>query len=189
MELRQVLRDLRQNVGVALAALVLCVVVGGAAAFLPKAHYQASVQVLIQPAPNSQATDAIPVIQTILPQLPTEATDSTTLAKARELLVAAGPGRRCHRLRRRRHLVGHPHHQCHQPEPEHGGGHDQRGGGRGQGPAARGRAVHHGRLAVAGPGPVVAHQPPHAHPHRGVRLRCHPGRVRSPCGRPASAAA
>ena len=86
MELRQVLRDLRQNVGVALAVLVLCVVAGGAAAFVPKAHYQSTLQVLVQPATNVPATDSIPVIEAVLPQLPTEATDSATVAKARATL-------------------------------------------------------------------------------------------------------
>ena len=41
MEIRQLIRDVRRNLVVALAAFVLCVLAGGAAAFLPAKHYTA----------------------------------------------------------------------------------------------------------------------------------------------------
>ena len=88
MELRQVLRDVRQNIWVALAALVVCVVVGGAAALVPKGHYQASVTVLVQPASDADASNAVPIIQLILPQLPALATDPNLVAAARDTLSA-----------------------------------------------------------------------------------------------------
>ncbi len=42
MEIRQLIRDVRHNLVVALAAFVVCVVIGGAAAFLPAKQYAAS---------------------------------------------------------------------------------------------------------------------------------------------------
>ena len=42
MEIRQLIRDVRQNLVVAMAAFVLCVLAGAAAAFLPAKHYTAS---------------------------------------------------------------------------------------------------------------------------------------------------
>ena len=87
MEIRQLIRDVRRNLGVALAAFVLCVAVGGAAAFLPAKHYVASTLVAVQPANNSSASSSSggpsAVIPLIAPQLPAEATSDTNLAIAR----------------------------------------------------------------------------------------------------------
>jgi len=55
MEIRQLIRDVRRNLAVALAAFVLCVVAGGAAAFLPPKHYTATTLVAVQPAPGAIA--------------------------------------------------------------------------------------------------------------------------------------
>jgi capsular exopolysaccharide synthesis family protein len=85
MEIRQLIRDVRRNLVVALAAFVLCVAVGGAAAFLPAKHYSASTLVAVQPTPGSSfnSSNASAVISIIAPQLPAEATSATNLAKAR----------------------------------------------------------------------------------------------------------
>ena len=42
MEISQVIRDVRRNLAVALGVFILCVVIGGAAAFLPAKKYTAS---------------------------------------------------------------------------------------------------------------------------------------------------
>jgi len=85
MEIRQLIRDVRRNLVVALAAFVVCVAVGGAAAFLPAKHYAASTLVAVQPANNSTigtGGDPSAVISIIAPQLPAEATSATNLAIA-----------------------------------------------------------------------------------------------------------
>ena len=56
MEIRQLIRDVRRNLVVAMAAFVLCVVAGGAAAFLPAKHYTASTLVAVQAAPSAIGT-------------------------------------------------------------------------------------------------------------------------------------
>ena len=58
MEIRQLIRDVRRNLAVALAAFVLCVVAGGAAAFLPAKQYSASTLVAVQAAPGAISTSS-----------------------------------------------------------------------------------------------------------------------------------
>src|ERR1700686_3417028 len=84
MEIRQLIRDVRHNLVVALAAFVACVVIGGAAAFLPAKQYAASTLLTIQPAPGFGVTNsnAGAVISIIGPQLPAEATSDSNLARA-----------------------------------------------------------------------------------------------------------
>jgi capsular exopolysaccharide synthesis family protein len=87
MEIRQVIRDVRRNIAVALAVFVLCVVIGGAAAFLPPKKYTAITLVAAQPAANAVAQQdpaaASQVIPIIVPQMPDEATSNSNLAVAR----------------------------------------------------------------------------------------------------------
>ena len=52
MEIRQLIRDVRRNLVVALAAFVLCVVAGAAAAFLPAKHYTATTSWPCSPRPG-----------------------------------------------------------------------------------------------------------------------------------------
>jgi capsular exopolysaccharide synthesis family protein len=84
MEIRQLIRDVRHNFVVALAAFVVCVVIGGAAAFLPAKQYAASTFLTIQPASGfiGSNSNAGAVISIIGPQLPAEATDTSNLAIA-----------------------------------------------------------------------------------------------------------
>src|SRR5580692_7253604 len=85
MEIRQLIRDVRRNLVVAIAAFVLCVLAGAAAAILPAKHYTASTLVAVQPAPGSAVDGQNPseVIAIVAPQLPAEATAATNLARAR----------------------------------------------------------------------------------------------------------
>jgi polysaccharide biosynthesis transport protein len=85
MEIRQVIRDVRRNLAVAVAAFVLCVVLGGAAAFLPAKHYTASTLVAVQAAPNAivGGSNVEGLISIVAPQLPAEATAATNLTRAR----------------------------------------------------------------------------------------------------------
>jgi capsular exopolysaccharide synthesis family protein len=82
MEIRQIIRDVRRNAVVAVAAFVLCVVVGAAAAFLPAKHYTATTLVAVQPvnSPNAAGPQVVPIIT---PQLPDEVTAKESLAAAR----------------------------------------------------------------------------------------------------------
>jgi capsular exopolysaccharide synthesis family protein len=90
MEIRQVMRDVRRNWLVALAVFALCLVAGGAGAFLPAKQYKASRLILVQPPPNSPNNgSSAPVIVVIVPQLPLQATDAPTLTAARRTLSAA----------------------------------------------------------------------------------------------------
>jgi capsular exopolysaccharide synthesis family protein len=85
MEIRQLIRDVRRNLAVALAAFVLCVVAGGAAAFLPAKQYSASTLVAVQAAPGAIGTisNVGELISIVSPQLPAEATSATNVARAR----------------------------------------------------------------------------------------------------------
>jgi len=85
MEIRQLIRDVRRNLVVALAAFVLCVLAGAAAAFLPAKHYSTSTLVAVQPATESTLGNSNPgaIISLIAPQLPAEATSAPNLAAAR----------------------------------------------------------------------------------------------------------
>ena len=89
MDIRQLLRDLRQNFAVVFLAFAVCVLAGGAAAFLPAKQYQASTNVYLWPTsgPNSQA--AVTVIQYILLGLPTQAQSASTLTAARATLPSS----------------------------------------------------------------------------------------------------
>src|SRR6202035_3236538 len=82
MEIRQLIRDVRHNLVVALAAFVVCLVIGGAAAFLPAKQYQASTLLTIAPAPGFSSTNSGAVISIVGPQLPAEATSSTIIDRA-----------------------------------------------------------------------------------------------------------
>src|ERR1700692_2996390 len=82
MEIRQLIRDVRHNLVVALAAFVVCLAIGGAAAFLPAKQYQASTLMTIAPASGSVSASAGAVISIVGPQLPAEATSSTILDRA-----------------------------------------------------------------------------------------------------------
>ena len=100
MEIRQLIRDVRRNLLVALAAFVLCVVAGGAAAFLPAKHYTATTLVAVQPAPNrglGRQRRGEAIIAHRAPQLPAEATAPRNLARARANVPAALPLHRGHR--------------------------------------------------------------------------------------------
>lgn len=88
MDIRQVLRDLRQNLLVVLLAFAVCVAAGAAAAYLPAAQYQASTQLLLYPSSTDPA-GGVQVIQYIILQLPTEATNSSTLTAVRDSLPQA----------------------------------------------------------------------------------------------------
>lgn len=77
MDLRQLTRDIRRNFLVAVAVFLICAVVGGAAAFLPAKHYQATTLLLVGVSPKTaDPAGATAVIVTIVPQLPVQATDS-----------------------------------------------------------------------------------------------------------------
>ncbi len=85
MEIRQLIRDIRRNLVVAVAAFVLCVIAGGAAAFLPAKHYTTSTELTVQPAPGFSANGGDPaaVISLVAPQLPAEAVSDSNLVLAR----------------------------------------------------------------------------------------------------------
>ncbi len=92
MEIRQLIRDVRRNLVVAIAAFVLCVVAGGAAAFLPAKHYTATTLLAVQPAPGSavNGNSNVPAeIALIAPQLPAEATSASNLAASRASVAPA----------------------------------------------------------------------------------------------------
>jgi len=96
MEIRQVVRDVRHNFIVALAVFALCLVAGGAGAFLPAKQYKATTLILVQPLANSQnAPGAVGVIAVIVPQLAIESTDASTLSSARAGLSSADRAASC----------------------------------------------------------------------------------------------
>jgi len=78
MEIRQIIRDVRRNAVVAIAAFVLCVLVGAAAAFLPAKKYTASTLVAVQPVniPSGAGPQVIPIVT---PQLPEEVTSQANV--------------------------------------------------------------------------------------------------------------
>jgi len=82
VDIRQLLRDLRQNVIVVFLAFAVCAAAGGAAAYLPAKQYQASTDLYLIPTAVNPA-GAVSVIGLALLQLPTEATLPSTLAAAR----------------------------------------------------------------------------------------------------------
>jgi len=60
---------------------------GAAAAFLPAKQYKATATLLAQPAPgNSDPSGAVAVLEYLVPQLPTEATNPATVNAARSLV-------------------------------------------------------------------------------------------------------
>jgi len=81
MEIRQVIRDVRRNFVVALAAFVLCVAVGAAAAVLPAKHYAATTLVAVQPS-GVDPGNAAAIISIVTPQLPDFATSASNIASA-----------------------------------------------------------------------------------------------------------
>jgi capsular exopolysaccharide synthesis family protein len=90
MEIRQVIRDVRHNLLVAIAAFLLCLLAGAAAAFLPAKQYKATTVVLAGPsATTTDGGSAAALIAILLPQLPIEATDDRNEAVARSRLSAA----------------------------------------------------------------------------------------------------
>jgi capsular exopolysaccharide synthesis family protein len=90
MEIRQVIRDVRHNLLVAVGAFLLCLLAGAAAAFLPAKQYKATTLVLAQPsATTTDGGSAAAVIGIVLPQLPAEAIDDTNVAVARSRLSAS----------------------------------------------------------------------------------------------------
>src|ERR1700722_7373856 len=87
MDLQGVVRDLRRNALVAVAAFLLCLVVGVAGALLPAKKYQATSTMLAQPSPTPPAPEgAVAILQYRVPQLPTEATSAVTVQAARALV-------------------------------------------------------------------------------------------------------
>jgi len=85
MDIRQLLRDLRQNFIVVFLAFAICAVAGGAAAYLPAKQYQASTDLQLTPNPlNAQA--GVTVITYELLGLPTLAASTRTLNEARLLV-------------------------------------------------------------------------------------------------------
>ena len=88
MDIRQLLRDLRQNFIVVFLAFALCVVAGGAAAYLPAKQYQASTDLELTPNSNN-AQAGVTVITYVLLGLPTEAASPSTLAAARNFVPPA----------------------------------------------------------------------------------------------------
>jgi len=84
MEIRQVIRDVRRNLAVALAVFVVVVFIGGAAAYLPAKQYKATTLVAAQVAPGSLDPSAgAQEISIIVPQLPDEVTSNSLQAQAR----------------------------------------------------------------------------------------------------------
>ncbi|HVC71032.1 MAG TPA: hypothetical protein VNC61_12325 [Acidimicrobiales bacterium] len=88
MDTRQLLRDLRQNLIVVLLAFAVCVVGGGAAAFLPAKQYTASAELVLTPT-SVDPVAGVALIQYLILQLPTEATNPNTLLAARRAVVPA----------------------------------------------------------------------------------------------------
>lgn len=89
MDWRQVGRAIRGNMLVALAAFLFCVVVGGAAAYLPAKKYQAGTILLAEPLGGfGGAGGAVVAIQYLLPQLALEATDNAVLNKVYQQVPA-----------------------------------------------------------------------------------------------------
>jgi capsular exopolysaccharide synthesis family protein len=88
VDIRQLLRDLRQNFIVVFLAFALCVVAGGAAAYLPAKQYQATTQLFLNPS-SGNAQQGVTAIEYELLGLPTQAASPNTLAAARQNVPAA----------------------------------------------------------------------------------------------------
>ncbi|HEY7948616.1 MAG TPA: Wzz/FepE/Etk N-terminal domain-containing protein, partial [Acidimicrobiales bacterium] len=88
MDTRQLLRDLRQNFIVVFLAFAVCVAAGGAAAFVPAKQYTASTQLALTPT-STDPVAGVALIQYLILQLPTEATNANTLLAARRAVPAA----------------------------------------------------------------------------------------------------
>jgi receptor protein-tyrosine kinase len=88
MDTRQLLRDLRQNFIVVFLAFALCVAAGAAAAFLPAKQYTASTQLVLTPT-QTDPVAGVALIQYLILQLPTEATNPNTLLAARRNVAPA----------------------------------------------------------------------------------------------------
>jgi receptor protein-tyrosine kinase len=86
MDTRQLLRDLRQNFIVVFLAFAVCVAAGGAAAFLPPKQYQASTELVLTPT-QTDPVAGVALIQYLILQLPTEATNPSTLLAARRTVL------------------------------------------------------------------------------------------------------
>jgi len=89
MDIRQLLRDLRQNFIACFLAFVVCAAAGGAAAYIPAKHYQASTDVFLEPANGANGQSSVSVIQYVLLGLPTQTTSPSTLSSARSLVPPA----------------------------------------------------------------------------------------------------
>ncbi|HLI73125.1 MAG TPA: AAA family ATPase [Acidimicrobiales bacterium] len=88
MEIRQVIRDLRRNYVVALLVFALCIVAGGAGAFLPAKQYTATALILAQPSPGAaQTTNGPADLAVIVPQLALLAVDPSVVRPARASLT------------------------------------------------------------------------------------------------------
>ncbi|HUY22615.1 MAG TPA: AAA family ATPase [Acidimicrobiales bacterium] len=84
MEIRQVIRDVRRNLAVALAVFIACLVIGVAAAVTPAKQYKATTLVAAQVNPGTpDVAGAVQEISVVMPQLPVEATTDGILAQAR----------------------------------------------------------------------------------------------------------
>ena len=88
MDTRQILRDLRQNFIVVFLTFAVCVGAGAAAAFLPPKQYTASTQLVLTPTATDPVA-GVALIQYLILQLPTEATNPNTLLAARRNVPAA----------------------------------------------------------------------------------------------------
>jgi succinoglycan biosynthesis transport protein ExoP len=84
MDIRQLLRDLRQNFLAVFLAFALCAAAGGAAAYVPAKRYQASTNLFLKPANPANAQSDVAVIQYVLLGLPTQAMAAGTLNAARD---------------------------------------------------------------------------------------------------------
>lgn len=82
MDTRQLLRDLKQNFIVVFLAFAVCVAAGGAAAFVPHKLYTASTELVLTPT-STDPVAGVALIQYLILQLPTEATNPSTLLAAR----------------------------------------------------------------------------------------------------------
>jgi capsular exopolysaccharide synthesis family protein len=90
VDIRQLLRDLRQNFVAVFLAFAVCAAAGGAAAFLPAKQYTASTELALSVSPTSpDPAGAVALIQYLILQLPTEATSPSTLNAARATLPSS----------------------------------------------------------------------------------------------------
>ncbi len=93
MDIRQLLRDLRQNFIVVFLAFAVCVVAGGAAAYLPAKQYQASTNLYLTPTNVNPQSGPVSVIGLVLLQLPTEVALPSTLNEPPDNAVPAADRR------------------------------------------------------------------------------------------------